>query len=163
MIISNIGTIVLSLNSERSSSIGVPSSAVAATATQVRLISVSNTLSRIVSGPLADLISPVNSRASGELLSPPPRYRISKVALLSFIPLLLAGTFLYMELAVRTPGDLWILRYAALLSALLCRWFICYFICYLSSVNTGAAYGITFTILCVTSLFFSHVTQNLVI
>jgi len=124
MIISNIGTIVLSLNSEHTSSIEVPSSAIAATTTQVRLISVSNTLSRIVSGPLADLISPVTPRASGELPSPPQRYRISKVALLSFIPLLLAGTFVYLELAIRTPDDLWIL-----------------------SVSTGAAYGITFTIL----------------
>jgi hypothetical protein len=124
MIISNIGTIVLSLNSDRTSSIGVPSSATAATATQVRLISLSNTLSRIVSGPLVDLVSPLTSRASGELPSPPQRYRISRVTLLSFIPLLLAGTFLYLELAIRTSGDLWIL-----------------------SVNTGAAYGIALTIL----------------
>ncbi|KAH9050733.1 MFS general substrate transporter [Lactarius hengduanensis] len=107
MIISNIGTIVLSLNSGRIVSIGGSSSAGAATATQVRLISISNTLSRVVVGPLADLISPVTS-----------------LALLSFVPLLLVGTFLYLELAIRTPGDLWIL-----------------------SVNTGAAYGITFTIL----------------
>ncbi|KAN0133799.1 Major facilitator superfamily domain containing protein [Lactarius tabidus] len=124
MIISNIGTIVLSLNAERISSIGDPSSAAAATATQVRLISISNTLSRVVSGPLADLISPVTSRASGESSSSPQRYRISRVALLSLIPLLLAGTFLYLELAIRVPDDLWIL-----------------------SVNTGVAYGITFTIL----------------
>ena len=155
MIISNIGTIVLSLNSELAS--GVPSSAAAATVTQVRFISISNTLSRIVIGPLADLISPVTSRASGELSPPPQRYRISKVALLSFIPLLLAGTFIYLELAIRNSDDLWILRYAGLLSALLCRWFTCY----LYSVVTGTAYGITFTILCVTSTFFSHVTQSL--
>lgn len=160
MIISNIGTIVLSLNSERTYSIGDPSSAAAATATQVRLISVSNTLSRVISGPLADLISPVTSRASDELSSSPQRYRISRVALLSLIPLLLAGTFLYLELAIRVPGDLWILRYAVLLFALL----YCWFICYSSSVNTGAAYGITFTILCVNcvnSTFWSHVTQSL--
>ena len=157
MIISNIGTIVLSLNSERTSSIGDPSSAAAATATQVRLISVSNTLSRVISGPLADLISPVTSRASGELSSSPQRYRISRVALLSLIPLLLAGTFLYLELAIRAPSDLWILRYAVLLLALLCCWFICY----LLSVNTGAAYGITFTILCVNSTFLPHATQSL--
>ncbi|KAH9079449.1 MFS general substrate transporter [Lactarius deliciosus] len=124
MIISNIGTIVLSLNSGRTVSIGGSSSAAAATATQVRLISISNTLSRVVVGPLADLISPVTSRASGDSPSSPQRYRVSRVALLSFVPLLLVGTFLYLELAIRTPGDLWIL-----------------------SVNTGAAYGITFTIL----------------
>ncbi|KAI9446421.1 MFS general substrate transporter [Lactarius indigo] len=122
MIISNIGTIVLSLYPERIYG-GGPSSA-AATATQVRLISISNTLSRVVVGPLADLISPVASRASGDSPTLPQRYRISRVALLSFVPLLLVGTFLYLELAIRTPDDLWIL-----------------------SVNTGAAYGITFTIL----------------
>ena len=159
MILSNIGTIVLSLYSEHTSSAGVPSSAAAATATQVRLISVSNTLSRIVSGPLADLIFPATPRSSGELSSPPQRYRVNRVSLLVFIPLLLAGTFLYLELAIRSPDDLWILRYAAPLSALLCRWFICY----LSSVNTGVAYGITFTILYVPFTFFFHVTQSLAI
>ena len=116
MVISNIGTIVLSLNSDLTSGIGLPSSAEAATATQVRLISVSNTLSRVVSGPLADFISPVTSRADGNFPSSPPRYLISRVALLSFVPLLLAGTFLYLELAIRVPDDLWILRYSALLS-----------------------------------------------
>ncbi|KAH9001232.1 major facilitator superfamily domain-containing protein [Lactarius akahatsu] len=124
MIMSNIGTIILSLYSERTVSIGGSSSAAAATATQVRLISISNTLSRVVVGPLADLISPVTSRASGDSPSSPQRYRVSRVALLSFVPVLLVGTFLYLELAIRTPGDLWIL-----------------------SVNTGAAYGITFTII----------------
>ena len=160
MIISNIGTIVLSLNSDLTSSIGVPSSAAAATATQVRLISLSNTLSRIVSGPLADLISPVTSRASGELPSPSQRYRISRLALLSFTALLLAGTFLYLELAIRTPDDLWILRYAALLSPFhVVGSSVIY-----PSVNTGAAYGITFTIMYVTYTFFSsHVIQRLAI
>jgi hypothetical protein len=119
MIMSNIGTIALSLTSDLTYGIGVPSSVAAAIATQVRLISVSNTLSRVVSGPLVDLISPVTSRASGEFSSSPQRYRISRVALLSFIPLLQAGTFVYLELAIRVPEDLWILRYAAL-SALLC-------------------------------------------
>ncbi len=123
---SNIGTIVLSLNPDLTSGIGGPFSAAAATATQVRLISISNTLSRVVVGPLADLISPVTSRASGDLPSSPQRYRISRVALLSFVPLLLVGTFLYLELAIRSPDDLWILRYAALLLAFLCCWFICY-------------------------------------
>src|SRR6266404_8092969 len=137
MIISNIGTIVLSLDSEFTSR--VPSSA-ATTATQVRLISISNTISRLVSGPLADLVSPVTSHTSGELPSSLQRYRISRVALLTFIPLFLAGTFVYLEVAIRTTDNLWMLRYAALLLALLCRSFICY----LSSVNTGAAYGSTF-------------------
>jgi hypothetical protein len=82
------------------------------TTTQVRLISISNTLSRLISGPLADFISPLTFPGDG----PPPRrrYRFSRVVLLSGTSLLLAGAFVYLELAIRTPGDLWILRYAAL-------------------------------------------------
>lgn len=112
MIISNIGTIVLSLYHESMSGIkSFSTSAETVTTTQVRLLSISNTLSRLISGPLADLISPLTSRIPGD--RPPSRkYRISRVVLLSGASLLLAGTFVYLELAVRTPGDLWILRCA---------------------------------------------------
>ncbi|KAI0306537.1 MFS general substrate transporter [Multifurca ochricompacta] len=114
MIISNIGTIVLSLHSESTSGVVEP----------LRLISISNTLSRLLSGPLADFIAPVASDMHDDGPQFPRRYRVSRVALLSGIPLLLVGTFVYMELSVRTSDDLWIL-----------------------SIGTGAAYGTTFTIL----------------
>ena len=88
-------------------------SAETVTTTQVRLLSISNTLSRLISGPLADFISPLNSHIPGD--RPPSRkYQISRVVLLSGTSLLLAGAFVYLELAVRTPDDLWILRYATL-------------------------------------------------
>ena len=114
MIISNIGTIVLSLYHESMSGIrSLSTSAETVTTTQVRLLSISNTLSRLISGPLGDLISPPTSRIPGD--RPPSRtYRISRVVLLSGTSLLLAGAFIYLELAIRTPDDLWILRYAAL-------------------------------------------------
>jgi hypothetical protein len=121
MIISNIGTIVLSLSPKSASPRVLSSSTELATATQVRLISISNTLSRLLSGPLVDFISPVTSNIPG---NSPSRYHISRVSFLSWVPLLLAGTFVYQQLAVQTPDDLWTL-----------------------SVATGAAYGLTFTIL----------------
>jgi hypothetical protein len=83
------------------------------TTTQVRLISISNTLSRLISGPLADFISPLTSHIPCDGPPPPRKYRISRVWLLSGASLLLAGAFVYLELAISTPGDLWILRYAA--------------------------------------------------
>jgi len=125
MIISSIGTIVLSLCPEPISGISsLSSSAETVTTTQVRLISIANTLSRLISGPLADFISPLPSHipASG----PPSsrKCRISRVVILSGTSLLLAGAYIYLELAIRTPDDLWIL-----------------------SVATGVTYGTTFTIL----------------
>jgi hypothetical protein len=132
MIISNIGTIVLSLSPKSASGTRVLSfSTEIATATQVRLISISNTLSRLLCGPVVDFISPVTSNIPGNSPSSPSRYHISRVAFLSWVPLLLAGTFFYQDLAVQTPDDLWTL-----------------------SVATGAAYGITFTILCVIAFAF---------
>jgi hypothetical protein len=116
MIISNIGTIVLSLYPNSVAGIkSLSSSAETVTTTQVRLISISNTLSRLISGPLADIISPLISHKPGDGPSPPRKYRISRVVLLSGTSLLLAGAFVYLELAIKTPGDLWILRYAALI------------------------------------------------
>ena len=114
MIISNIGTIVLSLYHESMSGIkSLSTSAETVTTTQVRLLSISNTLSRLISGPLADFISPLTSHIPGD--RPPLRkYRISRVVLLSGTSILLAGAFVYLELAIRTPDDLWILRYAGL-------------------------------------------------
>lgn len=115
MIISNIGTIVLSLYPEPISGIrSFSTSPETVTTTQVRLISIANTLTRLISGPLADFISPLASHIPGSGPPPPRKYRISRVVLVSATSLLLAGTFVYLGLAIRTPDDLWILRYAAL-------------------------------------------------
>lgn len=115
MIISNIGTIVLSLYPEPISGIrSFSTSPETVTTTQVRLISIANTLTRLLSGPLADFISPLTSHIPGSGPPPPRKYRVSRVVLVSASSLLLAGTFVYLDLAIRTPDDLWILRYAAL-------------------------------------------------
>jgi hypothetical protein len=108
MIISNIGSIVLSLCPENASGV---KSAESITTTQVRLLSISNTSSRLLSGPLADFISPLTSHGPQNEPSRAPRYRISRVMLLSGISLLLAGTFIYLELAIRTPDSFRVLRY----------------------------------------------------
>ena len=112
MVISNIGTIVLSLYPEAVSGVrSLTSSVEGVTATQVRLLSISNTLSRLISGPLADFISPLTSHIPGDGPSRPQSYRMSRVIILSGTSLLLAGTFIYLELAIRTPDGLRILRY----------------------------------------------------
>jgi hypothetical protein len=115
MVISNIGTIVLSLCPENVSGVRSSSSAESVTATQVRLLSVSNTLSRLLSGPLADFISPLTPHVPHSTPARVPSYRISRVVLLSGISLLLAGTFVFLELATRTPDSFRVLRYVVVI------------------------------------------------
>ncbi|OAX43567.1 MFS general substrate transporter [Rhizopogon vinicolor AM-OR11-026] len=119
-VMSNIGTIVLSLPSYSSSTVAVPSTDVA-TATQVRLISAANTLSRLLVGPLADFVSPVASHGAQIIQR---KYHTSRVVLLFFPILVLALTYLWMVIGVRSQVDLWAL-----------------------SVGSGIAYGSTFTVL----------------
>jgi len=119
MVISNIGTIVLSLPPSTS----MPSAELA-TSTQVRLISIANTLSRLLVGPLADFVSPVASYLPNGVLAFPRKHFISRVFFLCGAALLLAVTFLRMGVNVRSQGALWSL-----------------------SVGTGIAYGTIFTIL----------------
>ncbi|KAG2157356.1 MFS general substrate transporter [Suillus clintonianus] len=123
MVISNIGTIVLSLASQTSSAIMDPSTDVA-TATQVRFLSVANTLSRLVVGPLADFVSPIASHPPSDAQSIPRKRHVSRVAFLFFSILVLALTYSWMVLGVRSQVDLWAL-----------------------SIGAGVAYGSTFTIL----------------
>ncbi|KAG1754510.1 MFS general substrate transporter [Suillus lakei] len=116
MVISNIGTIVLSLASQTSSTI--------ATATQVRFLSVANTLSRLVVGPLADFVSPMASHLPSGAQSIPRKRHVSRVAFLFFSILVLVLTYSWMVLGVRSQVDLWAL-----------------------SIGAGVAYGSAFTIL----------------
>ncbi|KAI0065494.1 MFS general substrate transporter [Artomyces pyxidatus] len=123
MVISNIGTIVLSLPSSAISGATLNPSADAATSKQVRLLSIANTLSRLVSGPLADFVSPIASHLPGG--APFPRKHFaSRVSFLSGATLVLAGAFTALETMIKSQDSLWLL-----------------------SIGTGVVYGTTFTIL----------------
>lgn len=107
MIISNIGTIVLSLSK---STIRGQESMEAIASQQVRLISFSNTASRIVVGPLADFISPVASHLPSGLRVLPSHHFISRVAFISVPTALLVISSLVMIFTIDEPHKIWILR-----------------------------------------------------
>lgn len=105
MVVSNLGTIVLSLPS------ATGSSASANVATQVRLLSFFNTLSRLLIGPLADVLAPVASYVDSVWAFSRKRHA-SRVLFVVGAALVLAATFAWLELAVRTQEAAWPLRYA---------------------------------------------------
>ncbi|KAF6765100.1 MFS general substrate transporter [Ephemerocybe angulata] len=123
MIISNIGTIVLSLPPYTIEQTG-GSSAQAYTSRQVKLLSLSNTISRITVGVLADFISPVASYLPCGARTFPRKHRITRIAFLSLSSLMLASTFIWMNNRVLTRDDIWTL-----------------------SIGTGMGYSAVFTVL----------------
>ncbi|KAJ6547450.1 major facilitator superfamily domain-containing protein [Mycena capillaripes] len=116
MIMSNVGTIVLSLPS---ASFAVLSPGAASS--QVKALAVSNTVTRLLTGPIADFVSPI---ISSEPLPSPRKHYISRTVFLVGPAVVLCFAFLWMEIAVRSQADIWVL-----------------------SVCTGIAYGATFTVL----------------
>ncbi|KAJ8593008.1 MFS general substrate transporter [Rhizopogon salebrosus TDB-379] len=123
MVISNIGTIALSLPSYPSITVAAASTD-AVTATQVRLLSAANTLSCLLVGPLADFLSPAALHLPSGAQSIRRKYHVSRISILFFPILVLASTYLWMVAGVRSQEDLWAL-----------------------SVGCGVAYGSTYTIL----------------
>ncbi|RPD66294.1 MFS general substrate transporter [Lentinus tigrinus ALCF2SS1-7] len=117
MVISNLGSIVLSLPS-------MGSSATANAAQQVRLLSFFNTISRLLVGPLADVIAPVASRLDSGVWGFASKRHTSRVSFMLGTCALLAVTFAWLNVGVRAQEDIWPL-----------------------SVGTGFAYGATFTVL----------------
>ncbi|KAI0831467.1 MFS general substrate transporter [Trametes gibbosa] len=117
MVISNLGSIVLSLPSASASN------ASANVATQVRLLSFFNTASRLLIGPLADLLAPVASYLDG-VWAFSRRRHASRVVFVVATALVLAAMYAWLALVVRTQEAVWPL-----------------------SVGTGIAYGATFTVL----------------
>ena len=102
MVISNIGTIVMSLpqsSTGRLSGLLIDGSPAA---DQVKILSMSNTVSRIVFGLLADFIRPV------EFLS--RKARINRFIFLSGSASLLSLIFLWMAVGVETRQQVWVLR-----------------------------------------------------
>ncbi|KAI9574170.1 MFS general substrate transporter [Boletus coccyginus] len=126
MIISNIGTIILSLPSQTytiHTLADTPSTALT-TATQVRMLSLANTLSRLVVGPLADIVSPVPSRTIEINRGFLRQHRISKIVFLTFSAAVLVCTYTWVAVGVREQAGIWAL-----------------------SIGAGFAYGCTFTVI----------------
>jgi hypothetical protein len=112
MVISNIGTIILSLPSSSSTSAmaAIPATDIS-NSTQVRLLSIANTCSRLLVGPLADFMSPVASYLPSGIRCFPRKHHVSRVAFLSAATFILAVTFFWMEVGIRSQEAVWILRY----------------------------------------------------
>lgn len=133
MVMSNIGTIVLGvpISPNISRSPGFPGASThqgdssSTASTQVRLLSLSNTLSRLVTGPLADYLAPVGllNATTGALQFPSHR-RISRLLFLLLAALVLSLSYFWMAAGVRTQQDI-----------------------YAVSLSTGASYGMAFTVL----------------
>jgi len=111
MIICNIGTIVLSLSpgsdGPQPESINVEAS----TNHQVRLLSLANTISRIIIGPLADFVSPIASSLTIDEQTTSRKHRINRIAFLTGAAVVLAVTFFWMVTQVTSREAIWILRY----------------------------------------------------
>lgn len=113
MVISNVGTISASLppspyELERNQS---PSSSAAL---QVKLLSMANTVPRIIIGPLADFLSPTAAYLPSGSRIFPRKHFISRFAFLSGASALLLSTFLWMEFGVHNQAQLWALRYESI-------------------------------------------------
>jgi len=110
MVISNIGTIVVSLPFPSNGSTSGETLLDSSAAFQVKVISAANTFGRMAVGPLADFVSPVAAYLPTGLHIFPRKHRISRFAFLSGSAILLSLTFLWMDLAVMDRGKLWLLR-----------------------------------------------------
>ena len=105
MVVSNLGSIVLSLPSSTAAG-----STTANVAQQVRFLSFFNTLSRLLVGPLADALAPVASRLDDGVWAFARKRTTSRVVFMLATALVLAATFAWLELAVRTQEAVWPLR-----------------------------------------------------
>ncbi|KAH7340481.1 major facilitator superfamily domain-containing protein [Rhizoctonia solani] len=112
MVISNIGSIVMTLPGADN------------TATQVRLISIANTLARLCSGPLADLISPLAEKDPYGSYKFPTTHRLSRMVFSCWALICLCLVYLWTAFGIQTTSSLPIL-----------------------SVGTGLAYGAAWAVI----------------
>ncbi|KIK59800.1 hypothetical protein GYMLUDRAFT_226757 [Collybiopsis luxurians FD-317 M1] len=122
MIMSNVGTIVLSLPSELVQTVAIKDDQSAAF--QVKILSIANTVSRLLIGPFADFASPVFSYEHLQGFTTVRKHHISRIVFLSGASSLLALTCSWMAFGAQTRHDVWLL-----------------------SVGTGITYGSVFTVL----------------
>lgn len=112
MVISNIGSIVMTLPGSDN------------TATQVRLISIANTLARLCSGPLADLISPLAVKGSCGTYKFPTTRRLSRMVFPCWALVCLSLVYLWTAFGIQSTSSLAVL-----------------------SVGTGLAYGAAWAVI----------------
>lgn len=115
MVMTNLGSIYLSLPSSASSPANI--------SVAVQALFASNTITRLLVGPFADYVSPVPSYLPGKIWSFPRKQHCSRVVFLVGACVLLAMTFSWLEVGVKSKESLWTL-----------------------SVGTGIVYGLSFTI-----------------
>ncbi|KAH7107571.1 MFS general substrate transporter [Auriculariales sp. MPI-PUGE-AT-0066] len=119
MVIANIGTIVLALPASSSAA-----DVTIVTATQVRLISITNTASRLAFGFLADVTSPLANWLPDGTLVFNRKSTFSRVAYFALSGFILAGAITWMMFGASTQRGVWVL-----------------------SVGAGLAYGTYFSML----------------
>ena len=102
MVMTNLGSLYLSLPSSNGRSPDV--------STAVQLLSASNTLTRLLVGPFADAVSPVASYVQ-DVWTFPRKQHFSRVLFLSGACVLLAFTFVWLEVGIRSREAIWSLRY----------------------------------------------------
>lgn len=120
MVLGNIGTMVLGVPATRD---GIASLPKAGAATQVRLLSLANTVARLLTGPLADYLAPAPlAHPTGELYFPRKRY-FSRLSFLSGSCAIMVVAYFWMAAGVVSQRDI-----------------------SLVSIATGVAYGTTFTV-----------------
>ncbi|KIJ16685.1 hypothetical protein PAXINDRAFT_10393 [Paxillus involutus ATCC 200175] len=126
MVMSNIGTIILSLPHQTSviSSLTEYPSTSHATATQVRTLSMANTLSRLLVGLLADIVSPSPSNAQDGTRGSMRKHLMSRTGFLTFSTAVLVCSCAWMVVGVKEQGSIWAL-----------------------SIGAGVAYGCAFSVL----------------
>lgn len=112
MVISNIGSIVMTLPGSDN------------TATQVRLISIANTLARLCSGPLADLISPLGVQDLYGAYKFPTNRRLSRMVFPCWALVCLSLVYLWTAFGIESTSSLPVL-----------------------SVGTGLAYGAAWAVI----------------
>lgn len=103
MVISNVGTIVASFARPASRASGVTAGS------QVRLLSLANTISRLTTGPIADFTSPIPIRhPSGERHFHPKR-AVTRVAFVFLSSVLLLIAFMWMAVGIVSANGVWFL------------------------------------------------------
>ena len=108
MVQSNIGSIVLSLPPISPAVSDVPPEAIIAA--QVRLLAIANTVARLLSGTLADILSPVACYLPSGMYCFTKKRRFSRVLFLTFSAGVLALSFAWTDVAVRSRRAIWVLR-----------------------------------------------------